>query len=620
MGETDYIWMSLVVFMPSLFALALLFFPKGWEEAMRWTTLIGAAVTLGISLVLFSMSLNLNNTYDKADSPETKEALLLSNRADTASLADQADKSRNSNDLFVNYPWINQFNIRYSLGIDGISMPLVLLTTFITFLAVIASWKIDKFVKGYLALLLILESGMLGTFLALDFFLFFIFWEVMLLPMYFLIGIWGGERREYAALKFFLYTMLGSVFILIAMLAFYFTDIRDFVPNAPADKPYNSFDIMALQKAGRAAQKLFWSTDKREVAQDVAEDKFMTPREKDARAKLTKPEDRDKQRKEWALNEKNKAAIDGAADRLASNSFFSPNFQVLMFWLMFIGFAVKVPSVPLHTWLPDAHVQAPTAISMILAGVLLKMGGYGIIRIAMPICPIAAQAGWWWIGLIGVVSIVYGAFAAMAQTDFKKLVAYSSVSHMGYVVLGMALWAGGSPNNIFGMTGGQWGMNGAMYQMIAHGISSAGMFFLVGVIYDRAHHRDLNKFRGLYEPMPLYGGISAIIFFAAMGLPGLCGFPGEFFVVIGTYSASPTFSLLAALTVVLTAAYILWTLQRVFMGVNPVYKDYKDIDYRELACIVPLVILAVVLGVFPNLVLSWMSPAVNGLVAQLGMQ
>jgi NADH-quinone oxidoreductase subunit M len=317
--------------------------------------------------------------------------------------------------------------------------------------------------------------------------------------------------------------------------------------------------------------------------------------------------------------EKRRAEVLPKAVERLQQPFFAAWFQYLMFWMMFVGFAVKVPSVPLHTWLPDAHVEAPTAISMILAGVLLKMGGYGIMRIAMPICPFAAEQDWWYVALIGVVSIVYGAFAAMAQTDFKKLVAYSSVSHMGYVVLGLALWGGGTANKVFGITGGEWGMNGAMYQMIAHGISSAGMFFLVGVIYDRAHHRDLNNFRGLYEPMPLYGGISAVIFFAAMGLPGLCGFVGEFFVVLGTFAVSPVFSLLAALTVVLTAAYILWTLQRVFMGVNPAYAGYKDIDWRELACAVPLVVLALLLGLFPNLLLWWMSPALNGLVAQLGM-
>src|SRR6202022_2117036 len=265
-----------------------------------------------------------------------------------------------------------------------------------------------------------------------------------------------------------------------------------------------------------------------------------------------------------------------------------------MFLLLFVGFAIKVPMFPFHTWLPDAHVEAPTPISMILAGVLLKMGGYGIIRIAYPICPWAAEYLAWLITLFAMINIVYGAFAAMAQTDFKKLVAYSSISHMGYVILGIAVW---STNSQYW----SWGMNGAMFQMIAPGISSAGMFFLVGVIYDRAHHRNLDNFRGLYEPMPLYGGISAIIFFAAMGLPGLCGFVGEFMVVLSAWNFRPwdweyggvVFAILAAMTVVITAAYILWTLQRVFLGQNPASKDYPEIDFRELLCIVPLIVFSV---------------------------
>jgi NADH-quinone oxidoreductase subunit M len=612
MPERDCIVMSLVIFLPTAFALVLLFFPNRWVEGMRWWTLFGTAATLGVSLCMFIM---YEQEVVRAFPPSQQT---LAARAENL---DKLGSEHQSEDWVARYPWIPHFNIYYYVGTDGISLALVLLTTVISFLAMIASWKIDRYVKGYCVLFLLLETGMLGTFLALDFFLFYIFWEVMLLPMYFLIGIWGGPRREYAAIKFFLYTLLGSVFILIAMLGFYFTNVRDFIrqdvvadmraevqrenkslteQEADARVTVNSFDLVLLQKVGRVAAQVIKgnreavaleNTGLREARRDLDEARKAGNPDKVKSAE---------------------ARVAAAEGRLSGQSFFTPGFQVAMFLLLLVGFAIKVPVFPFHTWLPDAHVEAPTPISMILAGVLLKMGGYGIIRIAYPICPYAAETLAWWVSLFGIINIVYGAFAAMAQTDFKKLVAYSSVSHMGYVLLGIAVWSAPNRSQFW-----EWGMNGAMFQMIAHGITSAGMFFLVGVIYDRAHHRNLDNFRGLYEPMPLYGGISAVIFFAAMGLPGMCGFVGEFMVVLATWNYSPLFSVLAALTVVITAAYILWTLQRVFLGTNPAYKNFPDIDWRELAAIIPLVVLAVLLGVAPGLLLYWMSPSVNELVQSL---
>jgi NADH-quinone oxidoreductase subunit M len=732
MPETDALWMSAVIFIPSIFALGLVFFPRGYEEGMRWWSLFGTALTLGASLFMFiSFYKDTIETPGVLTNAANREKAGLLWRADQADVAAARGDPAKSKDWVARYPWIERFHIDYFLGTDGISMALILLSTVLFFLSMIASWKIDKFVRGYCMLFLILETGVLGTFLALDFFLFYIFWEVMLLPMYFLIGIWGGPRREYAAIKFFLYTLFGSVFILIALLAFYFTNVRDFTNSEqveaeverlrvsgydkirdewkkargdaaeveqswteardalnaadaelgkaeaelqkakPADKDkaqkkvgeakdakknaqeafdkeeakklsaeikrdkahlarenflakapvtVNTFDLVVLQRVGKAALRKLNNeeVDKESVPalkRAQADLESATEREKAAKAKGS---DSSLAARNVKAAEENVKVVEAGVQERLNQSFFTPGFQYTMFVFLFVGFAIKVPVFPFHTWLPDAHVEAPTPISMILAGILLKLGGYGIIRIAYPVCPWAAEHLAAWVAIIGVVNIVYGAFTAMAQTDFKKLVAYSSISHMGYVILGIAVWSAGPQSQYW-----SWGMNGAMYQMIAHGITSAGMFFLVGVIYDRAHHRNLDNFRGLYEPMPLYGGISAIIFFAAMGLPGMCGFVGEFMVVLSAWNFAPPgwpnlgiyLSVLAAMTVVLTAAYILWTLQRVFMGVNPVYKNYKDMDLREVACIVPLVILAVALGVLPaQLVLNWMEPSVTGLI------
>jgi NADH-quinone oxidoreductase subunit M len=555
--ESSYVTLlSLIVFLPAAGALVLAFFPSDKGDAMKTFSLIVTAAVFALSLIM-----------------------LLPGDGSWQFQVGVSDMQKT-----VSLPWIESFNIYYFMGTDGISFPLIVLTAFVSMLSMAASWPINKYVRAYCILFLLLETGMLGVFLALDFFLFYVFWEVMLLPMYFLIGVWGGPRREYAAIKFFLYTLLGSVFMLIAILMLYFaSDVKQLsdeqllaahVVNAdlPLEEqtaqigqlraetgPIHTFNILALQQIGQ-------HTD----------------------------------------------AFDGEI-------LWGKSLQWWAFLLLLVGFVIKVPSVPVHTWLPDAHVEAPTPISMILAGVLLKMGGYGIIRICYPICPDAGYDLAYFVCALGVLSMVYGAFAALAQKDFKRLVAYSSVSHMGYVVLGIGVWSAVAGNE-FNADAWKLGMNGAMFQMIAHGISSPGMFFLVGVVYDRVHHRNLDQFGGLFAKMPLYAGLSIGIFFAGLGLPGLCGFIGEVFVTLSVWNFNHALAVVSASVVIITAAYILWTLQRVYLG--PEYKGphpeaLTPMTPREILIAAPLLALAIVFGVYPQAIFNYLTPTVDQTVNEL---
>ncbi len=511
---------SLITFIPVIGMIIILFLPKEQAQNIKITALAATIVQLVLSFVLMA-----NFNYSAGGVFEESSFQFI-------------DKFRWI--TIEGLSWIGTVKVDYFMGVDGISMPMVLLTSIVSVIACISSWNIKSSLKGYFALFLLLDTGMMGVFVSLDFFMFYIFWELMLLPMYFLIGIWGGPRKEYAAIKFFLYTLLGSIFILLVMIGLYFSAME----ILPDGQRVFTFNLLTMMDQANYTQ-----------------DGILSP--------------------------------------------FNPNnWRMIAYIALFVGFAIKIPMFPFHTWLPDAHVEAPTPISVILAGVLLKMGTYGILRISFPIFPDITRELAWYIALFGAVNIIYGAFVALAQKDFKKLIAYSSISHMGYVLLGMASLTTA-------------GINGAILQMFNHGTITAMLFLIVGVIYDRSHTRGLNDFGGLATQMPIYTGFVTVAFFAAIGLPSLSGFISEALVFIGAFHVESirVITMISTLGILLGAGYMLWTMQRVFFGkLNEKWSDLQDLDKREYIMFIPLTIIIILLGVYPSLMLDVMNTSVNTLV------
>lgn len=493
--------LSLTLFSP-LIGIILLFLIN--KEKQSWIKFVG----IGTSLMTFALSLVIYFGFDAA----------------------------NTQMQFVEqYPWISGLDITYFVGVDGLSILLVMLTTFLTPIALVASWEsIKDRLKEYIVFMLLLEVGMLGVFVAIDLFLFYVFWEAMLIPMYFIIGIWGGKERIYAAVKFFLYTMAGSLLMLIAILW-----LGYYASTLPG-----GYFTTNLQKLYSIAPSI------------------------------------------------------------------PMNIQMWMFAAFALSFAIKVPLFPLHTWLPDAHVQAPTAGSVILAGVLLKMGTFGLLRFCLPLFPQASFEFTPLMAILSVIGIVYGALVAMVQTDVKKLVAYSSVSHLGFVVLG-----------IFSMT--EEGTQGAIIQMINHGLSTGALFLLVGMIYDRRHTREISHFGGLAKVMPVFTTIFMIVTLSSIGLPGLNGFVGEFLILLGTFNSpflhSYAYAAVAATGVIFSAVYMLWMCQRVFFGkiTHEENKSLLDLTKREIGLLIPVIIFIVWIGVYPSTFLKSSAASTKQVVTQL---
>jgi NADH-quinone oxidoreductase subunit M len=488
---------TIVTFLPALGALAIAFLPTSRPNLARYAALVVALAAWVVSLVMLAGFVATNHEFQFAES----------------------------------VPWIPMFGINYAVGVDGLSVALVVLTTTLTWISVLASFgPIQNRVKEYMISFLVLEVGMIGVFVARDLFLFYIFWELVLVPMYLIIGIWGGKNRIYATIKFVLYTLVGSLLMLVAILAVAFTYQA---ANGTWD---GAFDVAKLSAAGTAGM-------------------------------------------------------------------FGGTFGLLAFGAFFLAFAIKVPMFPFHTWLPDAHVEAPTAGSVILAGVLLKLGGYGFIRFALPLFPQAAHD---WAPIIIVLSLIgisYGAIVALVQPDLKKLVAYSSVSHMGFVTLGIFVFQ-------------EQGLQGAILQMINHGLITGALFLLVGVIYERTHDRTIAKMGGLGSAVPVYSAAFGFFVFASVGLPGLSGFVGEFLTLVGTFIVYPWAAAVATFVMILAAGYLLWMFQRVAFGelsdfLRGLGHHLTDMRPVEALTLVPLGALVVVFGLWPGLLLGLIAGTVE---------
>lgn len=522
----DTILLSILIFAPLVGAVIVLAVPTGYKQLYKY-------IALAISVLQAIVVAKVYYWFDTSLGGINKEASF--------------QFVEKTNWISLQLGDLGKLSIDYFIGIDGLSISMVLLSVLVLLIAVISSWNVTEKAKGYFTLFLILNSAIIGCFVALDFFLFYVFFEFMLLPMYFLIGIWGGKRREYASIKFFLYTLLGSIFILVVMIGLYLSVEQPGVGH--------TFNLLAMMDEENFVSYSMLSLTSDHAILDLSI-------------------------RNWA------------------------------FLLLFIGFAIKIPAVPVHTWLPDAHVQAPTAISVILAGILLKIGGYGLIRIAYPIFPDGAIHFAWLVGALGVLSIIYGAFNALSSNDLKRMIAYSSVSHMGFVLLGLAALT------VEGVTGG-------IYQMFSHGIISAGLFLIAGVVYDRTKDREINNYSGLAHKMPHYTVIVVVLFFASLGLPGFSGFIAEILVFLGAFKSEiipKWMAIVATSGLLLSAAYYLWTIQRMFFGKffvrnKDLEKNLTDLTIREFIMFIPLVVLALLFGIFPHFLLDLINTSVGVFVA-----